>query len=207
MRVTPDPRLDQPNSRQALAIGMWLFLAALAMLFLAGILLYVLFRLHIFGNVQMTPVRLPHLTWLSTPALVAGSFCIQRALAAVKVERQAKMRFWLYATSAVALLFVLLQTPCVIELLRHYENVIAPALAQTTGKVKSVPLDGLVAVLIILHALHVIGGLIAMGIVTYQAHHGRYDHEQYIAVRHAALYWHFLDAVWVTMFVVFQLTS
>jgi heme/copper-type cytochrome/quinol oxidase subunit 3 len=26
-------------------------------------------------------------------------------------------------------------------------------------------------------------------------------------VRHAALYWHFLDAVWLTMFVVFNLTS
>lgn len=207
MRVSNDPRLDQPNSRQALAIGMWLFLAALGMLFFAGILMYVLFYLHVFGDALIVPIQLPPLTWLSTAALLAGSFAIHRAVCAVKIERQAKMRFWLYATSALAVLFVLLQVPCMAGLWRNFEVALGPAMAQTTGKVKPMPLYGLVVCLIGLHAAHVIGGLIAMAIVTYHAHRGRYDHEQFMAVRHAALYWHFLDAVWLTMFVVFQLTG
>ena len=36
-----------------------------------------------------------------------------------------------------------------------------------------------------------------------QGYRGAYDHENYLAVRHAALYWHFLDLVWLVMFLTF----
>jgi cytochrome c oxidase subunit 3 len=205
--VTYNSKLDYPTSRQALAIGMWLFLAALTMLFAAGMMLYLFFYFHVFGNVALVPVHLPPLTWVSTAVLLASSVAIHRAVCAVRIERQAKMRRWLYVTSALAIIFVLIQAPCMAVLWHGYRLAVVPAMAQTTGLVKSVPLDGFVAVLIGLHAAHVIGGVVAMIVVTYHAHHGKYDHEQYMAVRHAALYWHFLDAVWLTMFVVFNLTS
>jgi hypothetical protein len=29
---------------------------------------------------------------------------------------------------------------------------------------------------------------------------GKYDHENYAGIKHAAMYWHFLDGVWIVMF-------
>jgi cytochrome c oxidase subunit III len=205
--VSINPKLDHPKSRQALAIGMWLFLAALSMLFFAGMLLYVLFYLHLFGDISLIPVKLPRATWVSTVVLLGGSFSIHRAVSAVRIERLARMRFWLYVTSLLAIVFIVIQLPCMLELWHGYSAAVGPAMAATTGKVKPVPLDGLVAVLIGLHAAHVVGGVVATLVVTYFAQRGRYDHEQYMAIRHTGLYWHFLDVIWLMMFVTFNLTS
>jgi heme/copper-type cytochrome/quinol oxidase subunit 3 len=62
---------------------------------------------------------------------------------------------------------------------------------------------GLAFCLILLHAAHVIGGVVALWVVTVKAMKDRYDHENYQGVRHAAVYWHFLDIVWVAMLAVF----
>jgi heme/copper-type cytochrome/quinol oxidase subunit 3 len=53
---------------------------------------------------------------------------------------------------------------------------------------------------VLIHALHVLGGVIYLAIVTQRALAGRYDHEHYTGVKHAAMYWHFLDLVWLMMF-------
>ena len=71
-------------------------------------------------------------------------------------------------------------------------------------------LYGLIVLLIALHALHVIGGLVPLGIVTVRAFRGSYrnasndadhnDDAECDAVQRCALYWHFLDIVWFAMF-------
>jgi heme/copper-type cytochrome/quinol oxidase subunit 3 len=58
----------------------------------------------------------------------------------------------------------------------------------------------LVFVLILLHAVHVLGGLIGLGRVVYGAYRDRYDHESYVGVQNVTWYWHFLDIVWLIMF-------
>ena len=54
-----------------------------------------------------------------------------------------------------------------------------------------------------IHALHVIGGMVFLGYVIFQASRNRYDHERHWAVDHCASYWHFLDIVWACMLVTF----
>jgi heme/copper-type cytochrome/quinol oxidase subunit 3 len=61
-------------------------------------------------------------------------------------------------------------------------------------------LYGLIFFLILVHALHVVGGLVGLSVTTAHALQGRYDHERYGGVKHAAMYWHFLDAVWLVMY-------
>jgi len=68
-------------------------------------------------------------------------------------------------------------------------------------------LFGLIATLIVIHALHVIGGVVPLAVVTRHAHRGRYDHESHGPVTYVAMYWHFLDAVWVVMFAVLLVAS
>jgi cytochrome c oxidase subunit 3 len=65
----------------------------------------------------------------------------------------------------------------------------------------------MVIVLAVLHALHVMGGIIALALVTARAGLGRYDHERFWAIQFSAYYWHFLDLVWIVMLVAFWATS
>jgi cytochrome c oxidase subunit 3 len=56
------------------------------------------------------------------------------------------------------------------------------------------------------HGLHVIAGLVALGIVAYRS----FVHDQFTAQRHvllegAAVYWHFVDLVWVFVFAIVYL--
>jgi heme/copper-type cytochrome/quinol oxidase subunit 3 len=68
-------------------------------------------------------------------------------------------------------------------------------------------LEGILFVLILLHALHFVAGMIALTIVTVRGLKGRYDHEYHGGVRMCAFYWRFLDVVWLALFGTFLLTA
>ena len=44
-----------------------------------------------------------------------------------------------------------------------------------------------------LHAVHVLGGLVPLAMVTVAAYQGMYGRKKHAAVRYTAVYWHFLD--------------
>ncbi|MEO8269276.1 MAG: cytochrome c oxidase subunit 3, partial [Aureliella sp.] len=68
-------------------------------------------------------------------------------------------------------------------------------------------LYGLTFVLVIVHALHVVGGVAGLTFILFGLSRGKYDHERYFPIRFCALYWHFLDAVWILMLVSFFLAA
>jgi cytochrome c oxidase subunit I+III len=50
------------------------------------------------------------------------------------------------------------------------------------------------------HGAHVLVGLIMLGVVLVRALRGHFAHGRHEAVTNAALYWHFVDAVWLAVF-------
>ena len=52
------------------------------------------------------------------------------------------------------------------------------------------------------HGLHVFGGLIAIFIVFVRAMKGQFNKDKYLLVEGAAFYWHFVDVVWIFLFIV-----
>jgi len=177
------------------AIGMYLFLASLFMLFAAGLFGYVIIRIHTVSKFAPGSLHLPEGLWISTVLVVIGSFTIQRAVHEVRREHQQAFRHWLGATLIIAIVFVIVQAPSMVLLLQR-QHVMAG---------QKIALYGLIFVLVLLHAAHVLGGIIALLRTGQQASRGVYDHEHFQPVRHVALYWHFLDAVWLAMFFTFLL--
>jgi cytochrome c oxidase subunit 3 len=58
-----------------------------------------------------------------------------------------------------------------------------------------------------LHGLHVVGGLIPLVVVARRAAAGRYGSADHNGLVLCAMYWHFLDVVWITLFVALQVAS
>ena len=182
------PRQNVPG--RAYAIGMYLFLASLGVLFAATMLLYVIVRGFKDNQPAFGTVSLPWELWLSTALVLAASVTVHLSVRAVKQERQAPFRRWMAVTLGLAIVFTAVQTPAMVDLLnRHFDAV-------RTGTTTY----GIVFFLILLHAAHVVGGIVYLVLVTYNAYRDRYDHESHVGPRHAALYWHFLDVIWVVMF-------
>jgi cytochrome c oxidase subunit 3 len=51
------------------------------------------------------------------------------------------------------------------------------------------------------HGLHVLAGLILMAIVLWRSRRpGHYSSEKHFGVEAAEIYWHFVDGVWVILF-------
>ncbi|MCS7034550.1 MAG: cytochrome c oxidase subunit 3 [Phycisphaerae bacterium] len=180
-------------------LAMRLFVLSLGMLFFASMLGYIAIRTGFFGRheVPLGTLRrtFPPSLWVSTALVLAASLTISRSLSAVRRERQRPFRFWLAATLVLAVLFVIVQAPSLAAILAaHFEQL------RAAGDGRPMALFGLVFFLIVVHALHVVGGIIFLAWVLYRAGQNAYDHEHHIPVRHAALYWHFLDVVWIALF-------
>ena len=187
---------------KAQTFGMWLFLLGLAILFFSGMFIYAFIRLRGANLPEVGEYRGLMSNWklfASTFLVLAASFTIHVSLQAVRREKQRKFMTWLIVTDVLAVLFLVVQTPAMIELLGRD----AGAQSAATATIREGRLWTILFIYVLIHALHVLGGMIYLAVVTIKGARGGYDHEHHVGVRHAALYWHFLDIVWIFMFATF----
>ena len=176
--------------------GGWLFLGTLLIFFVSSLLLYAIYAITRQNDVQSS-VPLPISFLTSTVCLIGISFLVHGATRAVRRSRLAMTAGLLAVSAVAAVVFMAVQYTSMRGLLT------GPAMQGGTGK----GVAGMVVVLAFLHALHVAGGVIALGIVSIRAALGKYDRERHWPVDFAAHYWHFLDLVWLCMLATFALTT
>ena len=193
-----DP-FDAPRERQAAGVfGMWLFLLTLAVLFIATILGYLVVRLNPEPAEPFMPddaPPLPRLLLLSTAALVASGTTMHATVRALRAGRSTRGARFAGITLALALGFLALQAWAWVALwraeLRIEDSLYAWTFYVLTG----------------LHAAHVVGGLVPLAIVWWRARAGRYTPEHPEGAVYCAMYWHFLDAVWIALYATLWLGS
>ncbi|RCS54799.1 heme-copper oxidase subunit III [Bremerella cremea] len=177
--------------------GFALFIASLTMFFLAGLVAFI--AIGSFPKVIAIPVSsIPWPLTVGTLFMLGVSFTLHQAVVSVRREKQLRLRQWLWASVAVAIIFIFFQTIGLSELLESLAGAI------NAGKLQ--PQFGVVFFLVFVHGLHVIGGMLFLRWVIFRAYQHRYDHESHWAVDLCALYWHFLDVVWIVMLGTFLVT-
>ena len=176
--------------------GGWLFLLSLLIFFLSSILLYAIYAYTRRDDPQ-NEVPLPSAFLVSTVCLVAISVLVHLATRSVRRDRFRATAWLLGVSTVAAVVFTVVQCFAMNEML------LGPAMFSGTSK----GVAGMIVVLAILHALHVLGGIFALGIVGIRSLRGVYDHERHWPVDFAAHYWHFLDLVWICMLLAFWLTT
>lgn len=188
----PPPTHAPPHGAGWLILG--LFLASLGVGFGAILAFYFLMRAQ--ADVWPPPgtPALPPALWLSTAILLASSGTMHRAVLSLRRACLGPFRAWLLATCALAIAFLISQVAnwflAVAAQLPPGRNMYATTFYLMTG----------------LHGLHVLGGLVPLGWVTHRAFRGAYTPERFQGLKYCAVYWHFVDVVWLVMFGILLLT-
>lgn len=184
--LPPDQRAQQ---------GGLLFIASLLVFFVASIvmfLLYVSWRSQDFIRKEVLPLNFA----ASTICLVAISVLLHLAVKAIRREHRSKSLVLMVVSFVGSVIFLGVQGKAMWDIAGGYDQ----------GGLDA-GLKGMMLVLALLHALHVIGGVAALAIVTLRTWQNLYDHERHWGISFCAQYWHFLDAVWFVMLAAFLFTS
>lgn len=184
-----------PNDRRSQQGGM-LFLVSLVIFFLTSILLYALYAFWRREDPR-SELRLPTSFLLSTAFLILISGLLHLATRTVRREQRLLTPLLLLCSGLAAIAFLWIQ----------FVSLDALRLESVAEKGIGTGVLGMVIVLAFLHALHVLGGVISLGIVTVLTLLGRYDHERHWPIDFTAHYWHFLDLVWLCMLATFWATT
>jgi cytochrome c oxidase subunit III len=189
--VTPGPTFDrgEPPAGGMGAFGMAVLLMSLSMLFGASMVALIVARARSAAWPPHGMPPLPSSLWISTVIILLASAAIQRARNAIRRNQPARLTRFLWVTLVIGLLFLAAQIFNWIEFYTAIRHI----------KFSGAYL-GMFYVLTGLHAAHVVGGLIPLGVVLGRARRGRYSRGYHPGVRYLALYWHFLDAIWIVLF-------
>lgn len=197
----PPPGFDKTRPLPGAAtFGLWLLLLSLAVLFGSSLVGFFFVRASTSGG--WPPAGLPPtppLLWVATGALVLVSGAIHVALGAARAGRQGRLVLGLVLAAALGTAFLVLQG------INWWTYQVPLAEARAREDLGGIRWLGQFYMLTALHGAHVVGGLIPLWITAWRAGAGRYGPPEHMGVRLVAMYWHFLDAVWLVLFAVLLL--
>ena len=162
-------------------IATWLLMTGIAMLFAGLTSAYVVLR----GVPTWEKIPLPSQVWVNTFILVVSSLTLELARRSVKADKLGALRQWLAVTAILGIGFVSGQI-----LLWRELNASGIFLNSTLHTSFFYVLSGI-------HAVHILGGLVALTLVSVKAWSGRLSSTSFEPLRLCATYWHFMGGVWL----------
>lgn len=169
-----------------------LFVLLVILMTFAGLISAYVF-IAITKNQEWQPFDLPFAVFVSTALILASSVTYELARLAINRENQASFRRWLLATTVLGGMFIASQLFSWVLLVGRGVYV--------AGN----PYAGFFYVLTAVHALHLIGGIAALGYLVLRAWNSTRDPERIYKRQTAAsvvgMYWHSMDGLWLVLFV------
>ena len=173
---------------------MWVFLASDVMGFASMIAAFFYLRIQTVGWPVSSELLNITLTGVNTVFLLSSSFTIAWAVGAARKDDAKGVLRWLLITIGLGGLFLAIQ-------IYEYVEITAVFSAAFDGRPFSGHLFASTFFLLTgFHALHVLVGLIYLSCLVLPAVRGRYTAKDNAVLDIAALFWHFVDWVWVAIF-------
>jgi cytochrome c oxidase subunit III len=181
---------DFQSSANRYRLGMWVALASILMLFTALSSAYIV---RAASSTDWVPLRMPRLLWLSTALILVSSGTLETARRKWQSAVDEGNRQWVLATAALGVGFLISQLLAWRQLVRQGVYV------------ASNPHSSFFYLLTAAHGIHLLGGLAALAYLLLRRHA---PHTDEVALAQArakgdavTLYWHFMDFLWVYLFV------
>lgn len=176
----------RPNK---LRVAMWFMLLVVIMTFGGLISAYIVLSTN--QDLEWKPFALPYQVWISTALILASSFCYRTAHLKLNDNRQMQAKKWLLATTVLGGMFISSQ------ILLWFQ------LARAGVYMQSNPYAGFFYILTAVHALHVFGGICALGYIVLRAWRETDSEDELMRRKNAATvvgwYWHFMDGLWLVL--------
>ena len=181
---------------------MWLAMASMSMAF-AGLTSGYMVR-EAQGNWRY--YSLPSLFTWSTAAIIISSVTMILGVRAFKARQMPRYRMLISLTLILGLLFGLLQFAGFYQLYHQLQQVRINGQVlneASTVRLNGNPSESFLFIIAGLHLLHLLGGLIALLFVFFRAYRTNVKTYNATGLEIVASYWHFLDALWIYLFVFF----
>lgn len=184
---------DQPAMQESKRIHphkftLWLALGSIVMMFAGMTSAYIVKR----NQINWQGFELPTIFWYSTVTIVASSITIQFAVKAFKGRQMARYRQLIAVTAILGVSFIAMQWIGFNDL-----NARGIKLIGIGSNVSGSFLFAITA----LHMAHVLGGIIAIFVLLGQAFRRSRRSYSVVPVDNMATYWHFVDGLWIYLFI------
>ena len=170
-------------------VGIWVAIAGIVMLFTALASAYIVRSA---SSNDWRPLAMPKVLWLSTAVIVISSVTIEFARRSLKKQSDSRYGSWLMITAGLGLVFVASQF------------LAWRALAAQGVYVSSNPHSSFFYLFTGAHGVHVLGGILALGYLLLRTRKRRATVEGELkrvgAADAATIYWHFMDGLWICLF-------
>lgn len=178
---------DYPSNKFRIGTG---FLLLVVLMTFGGLIgAYIVISTN--GVMEWRPFSLPIPIWISTAFIISSSFTFYIAHNALNKENQEKAKIWLLTTTILGGMFIASQL------------VVWMVLARDGVYLQSNPYAGFFYLLTAIHALHVIGGIIALGFVVLRTWEITSSKEELSRRKNysnaVSWYWHFMDGLWLVL--------
>ena len=164
---------------------LWVGIASIIMMFAGLTSAYIVKR----NQVNWTTFELPAMFWYSTAVIIISSVTLVMARNSFKHREMGKYRRLVVTTLLLGVLFVALQVFGFISL---WENGIT-----LKGNVSF----SFLYVIVGLHAVHVIGGIIALIVLFAKAFSSKVRTYNIVPIEVISTYWHFVDVLWIYLLI------
>ena len=173
---------------------LWLFMGTIVMLFAAFTSAYLVRS----TDGDWLKFDLPPMFMISTAVILLSSVSAQVAYWAAKNNNTSRVNLALLVTVVLGIVFLYLQVKGWGQLVD--ENVYL-------GGQYSNPAGSFVYILSGLHGFHLVTGLIYLLIVLYSSARGKVGSSDLLQIEMCTTYWHFLDLLWIYLFVFLQVNN
>ena len=164
---------------------LWVGLASIVMMFAGLTSAYIVKR----NQVNWVTFALPNVFWYSTAVILLSSFTLWLAQSAFKSRKMLKYRKLVVATLLLGVLFIILQV-------LGFGQLWANGLTLTANVSFS-----FLYIIVGLHALHLVGGIIALVVLFIRAFSSKVRNYDIVTVEVMSTYWHFVDFLWIYLLI------
>lgn len=170
---------------------LWIGIGSIVMTFAGLTSGYVVSRSALMAESRWLQFELPSHFYWATAAILLSSVSMFLAHRAAKSNSQKTLKTGLLITLFLGLIFAVLQY-------QGWQNLIDRGLF-FTGPESNTAISW-VYVLTFLHWLHIISGILVLLVTIWQANKNSYSKENHLGLDLSAIYWHFLDVLWIYLF-------
>lgn len=185
---------DQKKKIHPYKFTLWVAIASIIMMFAGFTSAYIVKR----NQANWQGFDLPIIFWYSTAVILVSSMTMQTALRNFRQRRLAAYRQWLVLTLVLGLVFVIMQ-------LIGFSIVNAKGI-KMVGRGSNVA-GSFLAVIAGVHILHIIGGVVAGAIMLARALRTHTRSYNAVPVEVLTNYWHFVDVLWIYLFVFLSMVN